>query len=166
VCTARGVRDGMLRFSSKRNKRVPCEHRAEFSTWGLEAITAAGAISATTCTKPEHPRCARPYLTCFKRLRAALSPVDGSFGSGDKGARISDEENHAIRRTALPPASPTFAHRKAGGTEALPGPLQACESGYREPAARKTITPAPGFRLNPQATARGGNGIRGPLVRC
>ena len=139
---------------------------AEFSTSGLEAITAGGATGATTCTKPEHPRCARPYLACFKRLRAALSPVDGSFISGDKGRRISGEENHAIRRTALPSAAPTFTHRKAGGTEALPGPLQACEGGQRKPAARKTTPAAPGLCLNPAGTARGGNDIRALLVWC
>ncbi len=141
------VADGMLRFSSKSGQRgLP----AGISTPALEAITAVGATGAATCTKPGHPRCARPYLAGVKLLKATLSPVDGGCGSGDKGLE-SGEKNHEIGRTALAPAAPAFALRKARVTEALPGPLQACKGGQRKPAARKAnnSAPPPSFPLNP-----------------
>ena len=141
------VGDGMLRFSSKCNQR---RFPSGISTSAFEAITAVGAVGDTTCTKPGHPRCAQPYLAGVQPLRATLSPVDGGCGSGDKGLE-SGEKNHEIGRTALAPAAPAFALRKALVTEALPGPLQACKGGHRRPAARKANnSPAPpGFPLNP-----------------
>ena len=93
-----------------------------------------------------------PYVAGVKPLRATLSPVDGGCRSGDKEEGLENgEKNYEIGRTALAPAAPTFAHRKAGVTEALPSPLQACEGGHRKPAARKANSspPSPGFPLNP-----------------